>query len=72
MKDHMNRDPRASNDVGGLYVKDGRLINERPVGMTGIQEASNLRRMKKDADKENTIAKGIELAEMREKMRDMF
>ena len=66
--DHMNKDPKASNNVGGLYVRNGRLINERPDGMTGIQEAANLRRMKKIAYKEDMIARGIELSEMRKEM----
>ena len=68
MKDHISQGPRTSNDVGGLYVKDGRLINERPDGMTGIQEAANLRRMKKIAYKEDMIARGIELSDMRKEM----
>ena len=42
----INRDPKTSNDVGGLYVKQGRLMNERPDGMTGIQQAAKLRKMK--------------------------
>jgi len=32
------------NYVDGLYVKDGRLINDRPNGMTGIQQAANMKR----------------------------
>ena len=69
---HMDKDSTISNFVDGLYVKDGRLINGRPNGMTGIQEAANLRRMKKNAYEADVIAKGIELAEMRKNMRDMF
>ncbi len=68
----MNRDSKMSHGVGGLYVKQGRLINERPDGMTGIQQAANLKRMKKIAYKEEMIAKGIELSEMRKDMRDMM
>ena len=52
MMDKMNRDPKTSNYVDGLSIKQGRLINERPDGMTGIQEAANLRRMKKNLYKE--------------------
>ncbi len=72
MMDHKDRDPKMSDYVDGLYVKQGRLMNDRPNGMTGIQEAANLRRMKKDAYEADVIAKGIELAEMRKNIRDMF
>ena len=72
MMDKMNRDPKTSNYVDGLSIKQGRLINERPNGMTGIQEAANLRRMKEISYKEQMIANGIERAEMRkEMMKDM-
>ena len=30
------------NYVNGLYIKDGRLINDRPDGMTGIQRAASM------------------------------
>jgi hypothetical protein len=68
----INRDSKMSNNVGGLYVKQGRLMNERPDGMTGIQEAARIKKMKYDAKKAEMIANGISLAEMRENMRDMF
>lgn len=68
----INRDSKMSNNVGGLYVKQGRLMNERPDGMTGIQQAALIRKMKCDAEKAEIIANGISLAEMRENMRDMF
>ena len=29
----------------GLTIKNGRLVNERPNGMTGIQEAANMKRI---------------------------
>ena len=69
---NINRDSKMSNNVGGLYVKQGRLINERANGMTGIQQAARIRKMKSDAEKAEIIANGISLAEMRENMRDMF
>lgn len=72
MMDKMSRDPKTSNYVDGLSIKQGRLINERPNGMTGIQEAANLRRMKKNTYKEQCIANGIEMAEMRKDIRKMF
>ena len=72
MMDKMSRDPKTSNYVDGLSIKQGRLINQRTNGMTGIQEAANLRRMKKNTYKEQMIANGIEMAEMRKDMRKMF
>ena len=35
---------KGSDNVGGLYVEDGRLINSRPDGMSGIEEASMYRK----------------------------
>ena len=54
--------------MGGLTVKDGRLINDRPEGISGIGEANNLRNMKCRAKKTNLIADGILLAEAKKKM----
>jgi len=51
--------------MNGLYVKDGRLINERPDGINGIEQAANLRKMVKYNKKVDMIADGIERAEMR-------
>tara|TARA_R110002124_G_scaffold68653_1_gene185433 strand:- start:3583 stop:3798 length:216 start_codon:yes stop_codon:yes gene_type:complete len=68
----MNRDMSQRNYVDGLSIKQGRLINERPNGMTGIAEAANLRRMKKDSYKEQMIANGIERAEMQKEFKKMF
>jgi len=56
-------------------VKQGRLMNERPDGMTGIQQAAKLRKMKCNSEKAEIIANGISLAEIRENihsMGDMF
>tara|TARA_R110000796_G_scaffold43603_5_gene107076 strand:+ start:158 stop:373 length:216 start_codon:yes stop_codon:yes gene_type:complete len=68
----MNRDMSQRNYVDGLSIKQGRLINERPNGMTGIAEAANLRRMKKISYKEQMIANGIERAEMQKEFKKMF
>jgi len=54
--------------MGGLTVKDGRLMNNRPDGLSGIAEANNLNKMKKNSKKANLIADGILLAETRKKM----
>ena len=49
----------------GLTVKDGRLINDRPVGESGIAEASRLRQQMKHRYKAECIADGIGIAERR-------
>jgi|TARA_B100000787_G_C16150291_1_gene276231 hypothetical protein len=51
--------------MGGLEVKDGRLINDRRDGVSGIQQAANVRSMMHRAKKVDMIADGIELAEGR-------
>tara|TARA_R100000935_G_scaffold30959_1_gene51416 strand:+ start:1891 stop:2076 length:186 start_codon:yes stop_codon:yes gene_type:complete len=52
-------------NTGGLTIKNGRLINDRPMGMTGIQQAANIKQAMKKVEKVNMIADGIELAEGR-------
>lgn len=54
-----------SDYVNGLYIKDGRLINERPNGMSGIQHAANVKRAVDNDKKINMIAEGIQIAEGR-------
>ena len=49
----------------GLTVKDGRLINDRPCGVTGIAQAAQLKKTMHRAKKVDMIADGIELAEGR-------
>ena len=48
--------------MGGLTVKDGRLINDRVDGLSGIAQANNLRNNIKRANKVSTIADGIRMA----------
>ena len=71
-KNNMERDSNIGNFVEGLYVKDGRLINQRPIGMTGIAQASLYRQQMKKQYKIDTIADGIERAKMREEGRRYF
>ena len=54
--------------MGGLTVKDGRLINDRQDGLSGIAEANNLRNRKQRSEKVNMLADGILLAEAKKKM----
>ena len=51
-----------------MYVKNGRLINGRPNGMTGIQTAANMKRIIDEDRKIKMIADGIERSEMRKKL----
>lgn len=59
-------------NYSGLTVKNGRLVNNRPVGKSGIEEAAELRKMVKKNEKTNMIADGIERAEMRKDMNKLF
>ena len=65
----IERDNSIGNFVDGLYVKNGRLINGRPNGMTGIQQAANMKRIIDEDRKIKMIADGLERAEMR---KDLF
>ena len=56
---------KYSADYSGLRVQNGRLINDRPTGMTGIEEASMRRQQMKKQYKIDCIADGIERAKMR-------
>jgi hypothetical protein len=51
--------------MGGLTVKDGRLINDRPTGITGIAQAAQIKKGLHRAKKVDMMADGIELAEGR-------
>ncbi len=54
-----------NNNYQGLTIKDGRLINERPDGVSGIERASMMRKQMKKQYKIDCIADGIERAKMR-------
>ena len=60
------------NFVEGLYVKNGRLSNDRPDGMMGIEKAANRRSMVKKQENIAEIAEGIRRAQMLEKFMDQF
>jgi hypothetical protein len=49
-----------SNGAGvGLPIEDGRLVNHRPDGMTGIQQIAMARKAMKHEKKVNTYAEGV-------------
>jgi tryptophan synthase alpha subunit len=60
----------------GLTIKNGRLVNDRPNGMTGIQEALDIKKSLKKAKKlemySEAVSVGIQKAENVEKLKEMF
>ena len=56
---------KYSADYSGLRIQNGKLINDRPTGMSGIEEASMRRQQMKKQYKIDCIADGIERAKMR-------
>jgi tryptophan synthase alpha subunit len=60
----------------GLTIKNGRLINDRPNGVTGIQEALNIKQTLKKAEKlemySEAVSLGIQKAKNVEQVKDMF
>jgi hypothetical protein len=51
----------SSSRYNGLTVKNGRLINNRPDGMTGIAQAAISKRSIKRSEKVGMIAEGVAL-----------
>ena len=58
--------------MDGLTIKNGRLINNRPNGMTGIEEAARIKKAAKRARKMEEIAEGIRMAESMKEMNEMM
>lgn len=64
MKIKMGGSIYQSNGAGpGLIVQDGRLVNNRPDGMTGIQQVAMSRKVMRHENKVNTYAEGYVRAE---------
>ncbi len=61
----------AKNYIDGLYVKDGRLINDRRDGMTGIAKAAATKRAVENDRKINLMAEAIQLAEDKKKFNEL-
>lgn len=49
----------------GLTQKDGMLINNRPDGITGIAQATQMKKMIKRAEKISTYSEAYSLGEMK-------
>ena len=60
----------TSDYINGLYVKDGRLINDRPDSRSGIEKAAELRKAVKKQENIEQIAEGIRRAKMLERFMD--
>ena len=58
----------SSDKFDGLTVRNGRLINNRPDGQTGIAQASEIRKSMKRAEKISIVAKGTAMGEMMSEM----
>jgi len=56
----------------GLQQKDGMLINNRPDGQTGIQQAAQLRKTVRRAEKISTYAEAFSLGEKMSDTGDML
>lgn len=62
-----------SNGAGmGLNVQDGRLVNHRPDGMTGIQQMAMSRKAMRYENKVNTYAEGTMRGERMAEMDKMY
>ena len=51
--------------MDGLTVKNGRLVNNRPDGISGIQEACMIKKSMKRAKKIDMMAEAIDVSKMR-------
>ena len=60
-----------NNYVDGLYIKDGRLINDRPAEESGIARAAEIKRAVTNDRKINRIAEGIQIAEDKKNFRQL-
>ena len=62
--------------IDGLTMKNGRLINDRPNGISGIQEAVNIKKALKRAEKlqmySEAVSLGVQKADNVEDSREMF
>jgi hypothetical protein len=58
--------------MGVLSVTDGMLINKRPEGMTGIQQAAMLNKSIKRAEKVSVMSEAVYLGTKRSEMDEMM
>ena len=60
----------VKNYIDGLYVKDGRLINDRPDARSGIEKAAELRKAIKRQESIDQIEEGVRRAQELAKLMD--
>lgn len=57
----------------GLLIKNGRLVNDRPTGITGIQEAIDIKKSMKKASKlamySEAVSLGVQKAELMDELK---
>jgi hypothetical protein len=54
--------------MSGMTMQNGRLVNHMPDGVTGIQRAADMRKMRKREQKIEMMVEADVRASMREKM----
>lgn len=66
----MRKPLRLNGSIYGqeLTVKNGRLINNRPDGQTGIAQAAQIRKSMKRAEKISMISEGVRLGDFMSEM----
>jgi hypothetical protein len=62
----------SEDKYNGLSVRNGRLVNNRPDGQTGIAQASQVRKSMKQAEKVSMIAKGVAMGDIMSDMGDCY
>jgi hypothetical protein len=55
---------KESGSFSGLTMRNGRLVNNRPDGQTGLAQAAEIRKAMKVAEKVSIVAKGTAMGEM--------
>lgn len=55
---------KEAGSFSGLTMRNGRLINNRPDGQTGIAQAADIKRSMKTAEKISIVARGTAMGEM--------
>jgi len=68
----LSRDNSISENVDGLGIRNGREVNRRPDGVSGIAQAAMYKQEMKKQYKIDCIADGIERAKMRMDGRYVF
>ena len=58
--------------INGLTVKNGRLINNRPNGVTGIQQAAQIKKEMKRQEKISLMEEAIVRAKIKEDIMESF